>query len=595
MGYKVEYDTLDGLYNGLSAQANQWLERFQSLQTAVEVLSGSKSISGTGADSIRSYFENVHGTIIGLLASLVSLHSANCLLYKQDYQQNIDQDLHSIIHETELNQIKRSIQNNKTLALTVNGEVQYALEQVRDIFYFAYRDASDVEVAHKTIEDFLDDLDTEIKNLEQRHSTADFTNSAQMIMALKAFISEQAGKDRTYKETFAPADLANSSAFQQVYGAYVSIQDELDDKANAIETAIGNENQRIADLQAEYEERQKKATIINWVVTGVCIIGSIAAIAATGGAATPLVVAGISAASSAVIAGTHNVTGQYVQNGSLSNLDLKSLGKDVVVGAATGFVTGYLGSTVSGAITSGLGNTALGSTLLNSSNAAVRIGTGAVIGSASQVGSGIVSRGAGTLVSTGGDIDTAINEAFNLNNIAFDAAMGGITGGISRIKNPNASKYDNAISDGSQFDENGNLKPNTTYKTGEHDYYYSTNDEGHIVEAHADNLQLKTHEGRLQHNPNTPGKEAGDQAGHLIGDRFGGSPDLDNLTSQNARLNQSDYKMLENEWANAIENGHEVSVDINVDYGTATTGRPISYDVSYSIDGEWYNIKFPNP
>ena len=123
MGYKVEYDTLDGLYNGLSAQANQWLERFQLLQTAVEVLSGSKSISGPGADSIRSYFENVHGTIIGLLASLVSLHSANCLLYKQDYQQNIDQDLHAIIHETELNQIKRSIQNNKTLALTVNGEV----------------------------------------------------------------------------------------------------------------------------------------------------------------------------------------------------------------------------------------------------------------------------------------------------------------------------------------------------------------------------------------------------------------------------------------------------------------------------------------
>lgn len=73
-----------------------------------------------------------------------------------------------------------------------------------------------------------------------------------------------------------------------------------------------------------------------------------------------------------------------------------------------------------------------------------------------------------SLVSTGGDIDAAINEAFNLNNIAFDAAMGGITGGISRIKNPNASKYDNAISDGSQFDENGNLKPNTTYKTGEH-------------------------------------------------------------------------------------------------------------------------------
>lgn len=436
MGYKVEYDTLDELYNGLSAQTNQWLERFQSLQTAVEGLSGSKSISGTGADNIRSYFENVHGTIIGLMASLLSLHSANCLLYKQDYQQNVDQDLHAIIHEAELSKIKGSINSNKTLALSVNGEVQYALAQVRDIFYYAFRDASDVEAAHKTIEDFLTDLDAEIRSLEQRHSTEDFTSSAQMIQSLKAFISEQAGKGRAYKETFAPADLANSSAFQQVYGAYVSIQDELDSKAPAIETAIENENQRIADLQAEYEERQKKATVINWVVTGVCIIGSIAAIAATGGAATPLVVAGISAASSAVIAGTHNVTGQYVQNGSLSNLDLKSLGKDVVVGAATGFVTGYLGATVSGAITSGLGNTAIGSTLLNSSNAAVRIGTGAVIGSVSQVGSGIVSRGAGTLVSTGGDIDAAIDSALNTESIVTDAVIGGVFGGASSAKKP---------------------------------------------------------------------------------------------------------------------------------------------------------------
>lgn len=436
MGYKVEYDTLDGLFNGLSTQTNQWLANFQKLQTAVETISESKSFSGEGAENICSYFKNVHGTIIGLMGTLLSTHSANCLLYKQDYQQNVDRDLHAVIHESELNQIKRSIQSNKTLAISVNDEVQYALEQVRDIFYYAYRDVSDVDAAHKSIVDFLDDLDTEIKDLEQRHANEDFLNSAQMISSLRSFIAEQSGKGRSYKQTFTPANLANSSAFQQVYGAYVSVQDELEQKADAIDTAIENENQRVDDLQKEYEERQKKANIINWVVTGVCVVGSIVAIAATGGAATPLVVAGISAVSSAVIAGTHNLTGQYVQNGSLSNLDLMSLGKDVVVGAATGFVTGYLGSSISGAISSGLGNTALGSTLLNSSSAAVRIGTGAVIGSASQVGSGIVSRGAGTLISSGGDVGAAMDSAFIGKNILIDAAIGGVFGGAGSAKKP---------------------------------------------------------------------------------------------------------------------------------------------------------------
>ena len=46
----------------------------------------------------------------------------------------------------------------------------------------------------------------------------------------------------------------------------------------------------IKPKKTKAEERQEKATIIKWIVTGVCIVGSIVAIAATGGAATPLVV-----------------------------------------------------------------------------------------------------------------------------------------------------------------------------------------------------------------------------------------------------------------------------------------------------------------
>lgn len=36
-----------------------------------------------------------------------------------------------------------------------------------------------------------------------------------------------------------------------------------------------------------------------------------------------------------------------------------------------------------------------------------------------------------------------------------------------------------------------------------------------------ENLQPKNHPGRLNHNSNTYGKEVGDHAGHVLGDRFG--------------------------------------------------------------------------
>lgn len=438
MSFKVNYDALDGLYNGINTQTSNWLQRLEALQSVVETLAESGNISGKGADNIKQYISSVHGTIIGLLANVLSLHSANCLLYKQDYQQNVDTDLHAIIHETELSDIKTRIDSSRTSAISINDQVENALAQVRDIFYCSYKDVSSVDAAHKSVSEFLTDLSKEITALESKHASLDFQNTEQMISTLKSFISEQHGKGRSYKQSFSSEDLANSSAFRQVYESYVSVNDELENKSEAIETAIENENQRAAALQEEYEERQRKATIINWVVTGVCVIGSIAAIAATGGAATPLVVAGISAASSAIIAGTKNVTGQYVENGSLNNLDLMSLGKDVLVGAATGFATGYLGASVGGAITSGLSKTALGSTLLNSSNAVVRVGTGAVIGSASEVGSGIVSRGVSATVQgvLEGDLgkDNILSEMFDGQSILLDGMIGAFSGGVVEYK-----------------------------------------------------------------------------------------------------------------------------------------------------------------
>jgi hypothetical protein len=144
-------------------------------------------------------------------------------------------------------------------------------------------------------------------------------------------------------------------------------------------------------------------------------------------------------------------------------------------------------------------------------------------------------------------------------------------------------KTDGINRDGSQL-ENGKLKPNVFYQSGEHDYVYKTNEDGLITNASTDNLQLRTHSGRLNHNPNTFGKNMSDQAGHLFGDRFGGSPELDNLVSQAKRVNQSELKVLENHWASALSKKQKVAVDITINY-TKGSARPVSFDVFYTIDG----------
>ncbi|MGG3231551.1 DNA/RNA non-specific endonuclease [Peribacillus frigoritolerans] len=91
-----------------------------------------------------------------------------------------------------------------------------------------------------------------------------------------------------------------------------------------------------------------------------------------------------------------------------------------------------------------------------------------------------------------------------------------------------------------------NYNPDIRYKTGEYDYLYETDNLGRITKFETENLQLTERKDRLSHSKNTPGKVKGqDHAGHLAGDRFGGSPKIDNLVSQLSDVNLKKYKKVE--------------------------------------------------
>ncbi|WP_244913460.1 DNA/RNA non-specific endonuclease [Heyndrickxia sporothermodurans] len=132
------------------------------------------------------------------------------------------------------------------------------------------------------------------------------------------------------------------------------------------------------------------------------------------------------------------------------------------------------------------------------------------------------------------------------------------------------------------------LKPNIRYQTGEYGYFYETDGAGRISKFETDNLQLTNREKRLSHSRNTPGKVKGqDHAGHLAGDRFGGSPKIDNLVSQLSDVNLKQYKKIEDEWAAALNDKppKKVTVDVEILYKEIDV-RPKTFIVNYTIDGK---------
>lgn len=154
------------------------------------------------------------------------------------------------------------------------------------------------------------------------------------------------------------------------------------------------------------------------------------------------------------------------------------------------------------------------------------------------------------------------------------------------------------LRDGAQFGPDGRLKPNISYTTGEFDYVYTTNSDGFISSFRADQLHLTERTDRLSHDPNTPGKLPDDHAGHLAGDRFGGSPRIDNLVSQLKGVNLSAYRIIENRWARALApnqpgGAKDVSVDVQVETDPFT-GRPVQFNIKWWIDGQSFSQVIPN-
>lgn len=84
------------------------------------------------------------------------------------------------------------------------------------------------------------------------------------------------------------------------------------------------------------------------------------------------------------------------------------------------------------------------------------------------------------------------------------------------------------------------------------------------------------------HNPNTLGILQGDHAGHIFADRFGSSPELDNLVSQSKETNLKSFKALENKWDKAIKLG--ANTKIFVKYNPNDLRLPSS-EISCQIGG----------
>lgn len=127
-------------------------------------------------------------------------------------------------------------------------------------------------------------------------------------------------------------------------------------------------------------------------------------------------------------------------------------------------------------------------------------------------------------------------------------------------------------------------------------YGYRTDEQGRVVQAYGE-LRLTDdpqRDGKAQREAGGAARQPGDDGGHYIGTRFGGSPGAENLSAQNQVVNRSDYKRLENAWARDLQQGNRVFVCVESSY-PGSQHRPAVLSGTYTVvrpDGATFTDHF---
>lgn len=149
-------------------------------------------------------------------------------------------------------------------------------------------------------------------------------------------------------------------------------------------------------------------------------------------------------------------------------------------------------------------------------------------------------------------------------------------------------------------DDNGNiyfidgkLLPNTTYELNGN--IYTTDAKGRIISCKATPVRtpenLRDNEAQQQAGGND--RKPNDQGGHIVGRDMNGNGGIGNLIAMDSKINQSDFKRMENDVKAALDKGKDVSTKTEITYG-GDSERPDRITVTVTTDETDTVYKFDN-
>lgn len=146
---------------------------------------------------------------------------------------------------------------------------------------------------------------------------------------------------------------------------------------------------------------------------------------------------------------------------------------------------------------------------------------------------------------------------------------------------------------GKVYSIDGKLQPNTTYELNGN--VYTTNENGRIISCEAKPVRSPENprDNEAQRQAGGENRRPNDQGGHIVGRDMNGDGGIGNLVAMDSKINQSDYKRMENDIKSALDEGKEVTTKTEMTY-SGDSERPDNITVTVTNDGKDTVYKFDN-
>lgn len=161
---------------------------------------------------------------------------------------------------------------------------------------------------------------------------------------------------------------------------------------------------------------------------------------------------------------------------------------------------------------------------------------------------------------------------------------------------PDARTYENLTKtddNGTVYLKDGELEPNINYELNGN--AYTTDEQGRIkhCEAKPERSPENPRDVNAQLQAGGEDRCPSDQGGHIVGRDLNGDGGAGNLIAMDSKINQSDYKRMENDVKAALDEGEEVTVTTDISY-SGDSKRPDTITVTVTADGVKTVYKFDN-